>query len=650
VAVSLAPIALISTNQQERPTFRAGVEYVAVDVVVTDRADRPVTDLTIDDFEIREEGRVQAITDFTFVSVPPAGRSVDLSAPAGPPHDVAANPAPSDASRAFAFVVDDGGINASDLVPLKRTLTDLLAAASPRDQIAVIYLQRSDLSQDFTDDLSLLTAAVDRATEAVGLSLGSGDRLRRIRFVSDGLQNVVSTMASAPHARRAVVFLSSGSSGEVLTPEVRPLSSGSIDGFLSERAMADAAIAEAHMRAAYERAIRANVPIYTLDPHGLASPESVFDIGMIASPGQRRALERTIRHRLDFLLTLAENTGGRGFVHQSDLQAAVDAIMTENGSYYLLGYYPEPYDADGEFHEVDVRVKRPGLRVRARSGYLAPEPMPDVDPERRVLESLGDGLPHGDIQLRAFGAPVAPGMEDNDRARAVLAIEVTYPDRESAGARAATEALADELRIAMLAIDPDARVMASQQRTLEVPLAGVGNAPFRLLIDEVLEVPRGKLIVRIGVSSRLLGRIGTVHLPLQVDALAGEDLAVTPLLLGLADGGAARVARAESIAGLVPFQPTTDRAFTTDQTVRVFARAFARAPDDLAATLVLRRDRADVRAVPLDVESTGVADNARDLTGSLPLAGLAPGNYVLSLTARSASGREVTREVVFDVR
>jgi VWFA-related protein len=150
--------------QQARPTFRAGVEYVVVDVVVTDRNDRPVTDLTIEDFEILERGRPQAVADFDFVSVPPARRLLDLSTPARPTLDIAANQPPSDTSRAFAFVIDDGGISASDLVPLKRTLMSMLAAASAGDQIAVVYMQRSDLSQDFTNDVGLLTNAIQQST------------------------------------------------------------------------------------------------------------------------------------------------------------------------------------------------------------------------------------------------------------------------------------------------------------------------------------------------------------------------------------------------------------------------------------------------------------------------------------------------------
>jgi len=84
--------------ERQQPVFRASTHHVAVDVVVvTDRDDQPVTDLTCDDFEILEAGRRQIITDFAFVRVPLVHRVIDVDTTASPPADVASN---GDSARA----------------------------------------------------------------------------------------------------------------------------------------------------------------------------------------------------------------------------------------------------------------------------------------------------------------------------------------------------------------------------------------------------------------------------------------------------------------------------------------------------------------------------------------------------------------------
>src|SRR5687768_7368841 len=57
-------------SPQPTPTFRGGVEAVVVDVYVSDKNGNPVPDLTVDDFEVFENGRLQSITTFTNVDIP----------------------------------------------------------------------------------------------------------------------------------------------------------------------------------------------------------------------------------------------------------------------------------------------------------------------------------------------------------------------------------------------------------------------------------------------------------------------------------------------------------------------------------------------------------------------------------------------------
>lgn len=120
-------------------TFRSTTTYVRLDVVVTDRSDRPITDLTKDDFSIVERGKAQTIADFVRVSVPVGVRQIDLSAELPPGSDIATNTSTPQDSRAFTIIVDDSALVAEDLVWIKRTLATLLGGFSPDDQVALTY-------------------------------------------------------------------------------------------------------------------------------------------------------------------------------------------------------------------------------------------------------------------------------------------------------------------------------------------------------------------------------------------------------------------------------------------------------------------------------------------------------------------------------
>ena len=71
------------------------------------------------------------------------------------------------------------------------------------------------------------------------------------------------------------------------------------------------------------------------------------------------------------LRTLADQTGGFAAVNANNLTPAFARIVQANSTYYVLGYYPPDHPRDGKFHQIEVRVKRPGLHVEARKGYEA---------------------------------------------------------------------------------------------------------------------------------------------------------------------------------------------------------------------------------------------------------------------------------------
>ncbi len=113
---------------------------------------------------------------------------------------------------------------------------------------------------------------------------------------------------------------------------------------------------------------RANASFYPVNPRGL----EVFD-SPINAPVPLTADLARVRARTDMLLTLAENTDGVAVVNTNDLGGAMKRIVDDLSNYYLLGYYSTG-KLDGRFHPISVRVKRAGVQVRARRGYLASTP------------------------------------------------------------------------------------------------------------------------------------------------------------------------------------------------------------------------------------------------------------------------------------
>ena len=67
LALAALPAAVLVAQQ---PTFRAQVELVEIDTVVVDAQGNPVTGLTVDDFEIVENGKPQSIAAFSVVNIP----------------------------------------------------------------------------------------------------------------------------------------------------------------------------------------------------------------------------------------------------------------------------------------------------------------------------------------------------------------------------------------------------------------------------------------------------------------------------------------------------------------------------------------------------------------------------------------------------
>lgn len=654
IALTFAAVTLVVwpavQPQTQQPVFRSGVDYVSVDVVVTDSNDKPITDLTKDDFEIIERGKPQTITDFQFVSVPLPARSGGPVTPLGPPADVVTNAAPSKDSRLFVLVVDDLHILESDLIDTKKVMTEFIRALAPDDEVAIVFVGRSNLSQNFTRDRGLLLRTVERTREALGFALDAlgktnasnvvyGDTrviLQYARSADYTLRNVAMAMAGSTQSRRAILYVTAGSlSPTVVNPSSRYPSDHD------------------YIQEAYEAARRAGVPIYTIDPRGQALPNDAVrgGIGAISmqatsensAPGNSSytMIAANIRQQQSRLAEIAIATGGRHFTNQSDLTRAVREMVAENGSYYVLGYYPSPFEADGRFHAFDIKVKRPGVRVRARQGYVASGSAPITSDLKPMLDgAMATGVNVSALQMRATVAPLLPGAKGMMTA---VTVELTYPARPD-GSRQ----LDDELRLSVMALDPDAKAKATAERALRFQGTASESGPTTIVIHEAIELPSQQLILRIGVAAKALGKAGTVQVSVEVPKPSEGRLQLSGVVMA-PEGRSAPALNADAIGAVVPFQPATTRIFSATDTVRVFGRVLWRSRDAATVTIGVKGIPAKTLQPALQTSSENGGQIAV-FDGKVPLAGLAPGAYVFEITARLKSGRPVVREVPFEIR
>ena len=117
-----------------------------------------------------------------------------------------------------------------------------------------------------------------------------------------------------------------------------------------------------------DEANRGNASFYTVDPRGLA----VFDSPLGPLPPPPLQVDaRNLRSRMESLRDLAGSTDGLAVLDSNDLDRGMKRISDDLTSYCLLGYYSTNGKLDGRFHSIKVRVKRPGVDVRARKGYRA---------------------------------------------------------------------------------------------------------------------------------------------------------------------------------------------------------------------------------------------------------------------------------------
>jgi VWFA-related protein len=670
-------------------TFRAEINFVEVHAIVTDRTGAFVRDLTADDFEIYEDGRLQKPAAFSMIDLPIERPATITSGGEVIEPDIRV------ASRTFAgriyiFLLDDLHTAVTRAQLVKTTARRFVERyLGPDDLAAVVYTSgRTDAGQELTSSRKLLLAAIDRfvgrklpsvGAEKLAVHLRDADlragesddsqpggrtregldrglstrdpdeaeRSLNARRTLQAVENVSRWMADVQGRRKALLLFSEGIDYDVYDPFNREATSSLVTD--AQRAVGAAQ--------------RANVNIYGIDPRGLDGFGDMIDIsGRSDYPqlefGSYRGFLHELRLSQESLFALSDQTGGLAVVNTGDVAGGLGRVVLDNSRYYLLGYYSDSKRWSRKFMKIDVRVKRPGLQVRARRGFLPPDNKAAAKIDAKagtspaLVAALNKPVPIGGVPLRVYATAL---KGSSSKATVLVAAEI---DGSALKFTQRDGRFVERVELSIVATDDDAKVQGGDRQQFDMNLlpdthARVIRSGVRLISR--LDLPPGRYQIRVGAYETTGGAVATVPYDIEVPDFGKTPFAMSGIVLSSSDADALVNANPDpQLKDLVPATPIVTRSFARTQTLTPFAEIYDNASTlahdlMLVATVRDANDRVVFRAQDRRTAISG--SRAEGFTTDIPLKDFAPGAYVLRVDATSAAGGYGDhRSVPFEVR
>ncbi len=395
-----------------------------------------------------------------------------------------------------------------------------------------------------------------------------------------------------------------------------------------------------------ERANRFNVSFYPIDTRGLA----VFDRSIGArddrirnDPGERSEIGRGDRgplgrdsdrlaNRVNSLRTLAEMTDGLAVVNTNDLVGGARRIVNDLSTYYLVGYQSTNTKLDGRWRAITVRVKTPGIQVRARKGY------------RALTEAEAALQRNGEVAAAAPGTPAGAGSIAVTGAAAVArlieplaSLDRPLPWRSRAAWKSAASPARTRFWIA-------SEVDDATLRQPEWAGGGTGTATLTLADGRRL----GEVPLTLAAGARAFEASLEADVPASTEVMV--RLRLNPTGGGLPLSDTLRVTPSGTGARLFRRGPTTGRQFVAAGHQRFRRNEYARVavPID-AASAPIEASLVDRTGALLRVPVASRVEPIDGLTcavGDVSLAPLSPGDYVLRVVVGQGADAVTTATAI----
>jgi VWFA-related protein len=634
-----------------QPVFRAGINFVRVDVIVTDKQGNPVMDLTQADFEVFEDGKPQTVETFKLVKV-------DMTAPEYTSRSIRTREdeevaAADENSRIFVFFLDDYNTRLGNSMAARKPVSDFIRnQLSPGDLVAVMYPLTPLDAVVLTRNHEGVVRAIERfegrkfryeprndieqryaqqPTEIV-------ERIRRQVSLS-ALKGLSVKLGALREGRKAIILLSEGYTA-MLPPQMRDAMAGfsglgnpaarnpmaGENSLAEERArnMAEFDL-QSELQSVFDAANRSNTAIYAVDPRGLSTGE--FDIA--DNIGNRQSQE-SLRSTLATLQVLAENTDGRAIVNRNDLAKGMEQIVRDSSAYYLVGYNSTQAPQDGKFHPIRVRIKRPGVQIRARKGYWAlsadetarATAPPKPGPPPAVAKAIAGITPVSNRRFVRTWMGTEPGEDGQTKVTFVWEAIPAAPGVKREEPR----------QISLVAASPTGEEFFSGPVGDTGPSARSASVSFN--------VKPGRVRLRLAVEGD-----GTTPLDSEDREVTVPDLTSADLRLATPRVYVARTAREYQLlkADADP-TPTALREFRRTDRLLIRFHAFGKPTGALKVTArLLNKQGQKMSDLPVTVPDDPAAPSQVDL----PLSSIAAGEYLLEVSAASEGQSPATELVAF---
>jgi VWFA-related protein len=511
------------------PTFRTGVDLIAVDVAVVDRNGRPVEDLLTPDFAVKIDGQTRRVVSAEHVRI-------DLEAAkreAADPFEshFTTNLKPTN-GRMFVIAVDQIGTRLGSARALLSTAANFLKRLSPADRVAFVAYPPPGIQIGFTNDHLRLRQAMERVVgrnqsfqgryniglyEAVAISeRGDGRIFAQVvlrecpRLAGPALEQCERDLLSEASTMVRTVRQETTESLRGLYEVLMGLSV--IDGPKTMILLSEGMVLESPsdldfvIRAAAFARVTIHVMVLDVPRHDITvarlAPSATEDRDMQVSG----------------LGDLAAGSRGALYYIAGTGETIFERLASETLAYYILGVEQATGDRDDRQHRIDVEVKRQNVTVRSRRAFvLSSATTTRPKAEETLMDALKSPFGVAEIPLRL--TTFTQKDRSSDKARIVIAADVGQPGGEP-----------EEFTLGYVLLNAEGNVVSGNidKRVLSVP-NGASNVA-RDYLTEVLVDP-GTYSLRFGVVDAT-GRRGGLIRDVNAWKLDGEEFALGDLLIG----------------------------------------------------------------------------------------------------------------------